>query len=708
MTENSVPGQTWDPETDDPFRWLEDATGDDALNWVRERNATTAAGLRGDERFGRMRAAILDVLDSDAKIPEAVRIGDVYYNFWRDGEHERGLWRQTTPESYREDEPDWETVLDLDALAAEEGISWVWHGAGILRPAPGRPWRHALVELSSGGSDADVSREFNLVERRFVPESEGGFVRPEAKGGMAWIDADTVYAFTDTGPGSLTQSGYPRTVRRWRRGTPLAEAPVVFEGAESDLYISAWHDSTPGFERDFVLRSKAFYSQEVFWLRDPGTPEEKLVRIDVPDSAEVSFHREWMLIELRDEWSPAGTAYPAGSLLAAPFDDLVAGSRAFTVLFTPTPHRSLAAATWTRRHLVINALEDVSHRLSVLTPPAADAAGRTPAGTAWTPSPFPWKARLGTVGARAVDNVDSDDIWLITTDFLSPTTLSIAGVGGVEPPTAVKTNPAFFDSSGLVAEQHFATSADGTRVPYFVVRPADLAPGGTAPTLLYGYGGFEVSLTPGYSGTLGRAWLSQGGVYVVANIRGGGEYGPAWHQAALQGNRHRAYEDFAAVARDLIDRGLTAPEHLGVEGRSNGGLLAGNMLTGHPELFGAIIVGSPLLDMRRYTELLAGASWIAEYGDPDDPQQWEFIRSFSPYHRIAPDRDYPPVLFTTSTKDDRVHPGHARKMAAALLAAGKDVTYYENIEGGHGGAATNAQAAHMAALHYRFLWERLT
>ncbi|MGW6229609.1 prolyl oligopeptidase family serine peptidase, partial [Cellulosimicrobium cellulans] len=324
---------------------------------------------------------------------------------------------------------------------------------------------------------------------------------------------------------------------------------------------------------------------------------------------------------------------------------------------------------------------------------------------------------LGTVAVGAVDPVDTDDLWLVTTDYLTPTTLSLLSLGerpgDAGAPEVVKSNPAFFDADGMTVAQHFATSDDGTRVPYFVVGRADLVAGagdggtGTAPTLLYGYGGFEISLTPAYSGALGRAWLSRGGVYVVANIRGGGEYGPAWHQAALKANRHRAYEDFAAVARDLVARGITTHEHLGMEGRSNGGLLAGNMLTQYPELFGAVIVGVPLLDMRRYTQLLAGASWAAEYGDPDDPEQWEFIRTFSPYHLFDAEREYPPVLFTTSTKDDRVHPGHARKLAAKMLGEGKDVTYYENIEGGHGGAANNAQAAHMAAVHYRFLAERL-
>ncbi|WP_435736566.1 prolyl oligopeptidase family serine peptidase [Cellulosimicrobium sp. PMB13] len=727
MTAEHVTDAVTPATTDtDPYLWLEEVEGDEALSWVRARNAEVAATLEVPASFAATETAIREVLDSDAKIPEVSLIGDRLYNFWRDAQHERGLWRRTTVDSYRTDAPEWETVLDLDALAAREGESWVWHGASVLRPTPeqlaaGEPWRHALVELSPGGSDADVTREFDLVEKRFVEPAEGGFHRAEAKGSLGWVDADTVYVFTDFGPGTLTPSGYPRVVKRWTRGTPLADAVTVFEGTDEDMYISAWRSHTPGFERDFVHRSKAFYSDELYLAENPGTPEQVLTKIDVPDSAEVGVRREWMLVELRDDWTAGGATYVAGSLLVTRLDDFLAGDRGFTVLFEPTATTSLAGATWTRHHLVVNVLDDVKNRLHVLTPPATPegddhAVGeRAASGTdaPWVRSEIPGLPTLGTIGVGAVDPVETDDLWLVTTDYLTPTTLSLVRLGehpgDAVAPEPLKSNPAFFDTSGLTVAQHFTTSDDGTRVPYFVVGRADLVAGatGTAPTLLYGYGGFEVSLTPGYSGALGRAWLSQGGVYVVANIRGGGEYGPAWHQAALKADRHRAYEDFAAVARDLVARGITTHEHLGMEGRSNGGLLAGNMLTQYPDLFAAVIVGVPLLDMKRYTKLLAGASWAAEYGDPDDPDQWEFLRTFSPYHLFDSDREYPPVLFTTSTKDDRVHPGHARKLAALMLSAGKDVTYYENIEGGHGGAANNAQAAHMAAVHYRFLAERL-
>lgn len=682
--------------SEDPYTWLEDVAGERALDWVRARNAEGAADLAGTPEFTGTREKILDVLDSDAKIPAVSKVGDLYYNFWRDADHERGLWRRTTLASYRSAEPEWETVLDIDALNEAEGENWVWHGASVLRTGP-HAYRRAIVDLSRGGADADVSREFDLESKTFV---EGGFYRPESKGSVSWIDTDTLFVATDTGEGSMTTSGYPRIVRRWRRRTPLTSAEILYEATEQDMAVAAVHDSTPGFERDFVVRAIAFYNDELYLLDG-----DQLTLIDVPRSANADVHREWLTVELREDWTIGGHRYPGGALLAIEFEEFLAGGRDFREVYTPTPGTSLADYTWTRHHLVLNVLDDVKSRLQLLTP----------ADGGFSRSAFTGAPAVGTVQVAPVDPRTSDDLWLYATDFLSPTTLSLAELGAgrtaggtvavaIEP---LKSMPAFFDADGLLAEQHFATSADGTRVPYFLIRREDLAFDSAAPTLLYGYGGFEISLTPSYSGSLGRSWLERGGVYALANIRGGGEYGPAWHQAALKANRHKAYEDLAAVARDLTAKKVTSPAHLGVQGGSNGGLLTGNMLTRYPELFGAVVIQVPLLDMKRYSHLLAGASWMAEYGDPDDPQEWEFIRTFSPYHLFEPDREYPPVLLTTSTRDDRVHPGHARKMAAQMLAAGKDVTYYENIEGGHGGAATNAQSAHMQALAYEFLHSRL-
>ncbi len=671
-------------DTQDKYAWLEDVTGDKQLGWVKEQNAKSEGRLAVTPQFKAMEAGIREVLDSDAKIPGVEKIGDYYYNFWKDKQHERGVWRRTTLVEYRKAEPLWETVLDLDALNKAEGENWVWHGANCLRPE----YNRCLIALSRGGADADVTREFDVSKKDWIKD---GFFRPEAKGGLGWIDQDNVFVYTDFGDGSMTTSGYPRVVKRWQRGTPISAATTVYEGKPEDMYISAMHDDTPGFERNFVSRTIAFYNNELFLIGADG----KLTKVDAPNSAEKGIRREWLTLELREPWTVGGKTYTAGSLLATKFDDFMAGKREFDVLFAPTDTTSLAGTTWTKSHVVLNVLDDVKNRLKVLTH------GKD----GWVSSDFTGAPAFGTIGVGAVDADESDAVWMTVTDYLTPTTLALAEIG--KQPEVLKTMPAFFDASDKVIEQHFATSKDGTRVPYFVVHDKAMKLDGSNPTLLYGYGGFEISLTPSYSGGMGRAWLDKGGVYVVANIRGGGEYGPRWHQAALKQNRHKAYEDMAAVAQDLVTRKITSAKHLGVQGGSNGGLLTGNMLTQYPELFGAVVVQVPLLDMKRYSHLLAGASWMAEYGNPDTAD-WDFIKTFSPYHLFDPAKSYPPVLFTTSTRDDRVHPGHARKMAAKMIDAGKDVTYYENIEGGHGGAANNAQAAHMSALAYSFLWEQLS
>ena len=668
----------------DPYIWLEEVEGTKSLEWVHKQNAKTETRLAQSDAFKRIEADVLAVLDSDTNIPGVEKIGPYYYNFWTDASHPRGLWRRTTLNEYRNPEPKWEAVLDIDALNKAEGENWLWQGADCLRPN----YQRCLIALSRGGADATVTREFDLTTKSWV---ENGFVLPEAKGGLGWIDLDTVYVFTDFGDGTMTSSGYPRVVKQWARGVPLSAASVVYEGLPDDLSISAMHDNTPGYERDFVFRTIALYQDEQYLRAKDGT----LTKIDVPNSASKWVHKDWLLLELRDDWT-TGEEYASGSLLAIKFDDFMGGKRNFDSLFAPTNTSSLVGAIWTKNHLILNELNDIKNRLSVLTP----------GEKGWQRSVFVGAPSYGTIDVSAVDSDDSDSVWLTSADYLTPTTLFLAEIG--KSPETLKTLPTFFDSSNEIVEQHFTVSKDGTRVPYFLVRPKILQLDGSAPTLLYGYGGFEISLTPYYSGSLGSAWLSKGGVYVVANIRGGGEYGPRWHQAALRENRTRAYEDFAAVAQDLINRKITSPKYLGVQGESNGGLLTGNMLTQYPELFGAVVVQVPLLDMKRFNQLLAGASWMAEYGNPDKPEEWAYIQKFSPYHLFDSAKTYPPVFFLTSTRDDRVHPGHARKMAAKMINTSKDAIYYENTEGGHGGAASNAQSAHMNALIYSFLWEHLS
>jgi prolyl oligopeptidase len=664
----------------DPYQWLEDVTGDAALDWVRARSGETVAKLSGS-RFQELRAEIRQVLDADDRIPYARRRGEYLYNFWQDEAHPRGLWRRTTLAGYRRARPDWDVLIDVDALAEKEGESWVWHGAMVLRAGG---YRLALVELSRGGADASVIREFDIAGRRFA---EDGFGLPEAKSDVGWIDAGQIYVGTDFGPGSLTESGYPRLVKQWRRGTPLSEAALVYEGKPTDVGVTALHDDTEGFERDFVVRSTDFFHSQ-WYLRSGG----ELVLVAVPEDAIIDIHREWLLVRTRSPWDIGGSAYPAGALLAARFEEFMTGARDLTVLFEPDQHTSLAYHTWTRNHLILTTLRDVRSHLSVLTPDGgqwhrADLAG------------VPSFAQTDVVDA---DPYDSDEYMLVSSGFTEPATLRYGHIGGELEP--VKRAPVFFDADGLSVHQFFATSADGTAVPYFVVGRGEPACG---PTLLTGYGGFEISLTPSYSGIVGRGWLARGGTYVVANLRGGGEYGPDWHLSAVKQHRHRVYEDFAAVAADLVSRGITTRELLGIEGGSNGGLLMGVMLTRYPELFGAIVGQVPLLDMKRYHELLAGASWMAEYGDPREPAEWEYLRPFSPYHNVSAGQPYPPVLFMTSTRDDRVHPGHARKMVALLRESGYDVSYYENIEGGHGAAADNEQLALKWALVLEFLWQKL-
>lgn len=662
---------------DDPRLWLEEVTGTEALEWAEAHNETSLAEFR-DDMFEQMRTESLAILDTDNRIPYVRRRGGHLYNFWRDAANPRGLWRRTTLESYRTANPEWDVIVDVDELAEADGQSWVWGGADVIEPDLSR----ALIVLSPGGSDAVTVREFDMATRTFVDD---GFQLPEAKVRFAWEDHDTLLVGTDFGPDSLTDSGYPRVVKRWRRDQPLSEAATVFTGAPSDVVVSMSVSREPGFERTFIARHIDFYNKEVYQLRG-----DELIRLDTPTDASPVAHREWLLIELRTEWFTGARTYAAGSLLAARYDDFIDGTcdlnTDLTVVFEPDAHTCLHQFAWTRDKLVIITLVDVASRVEIVTP-----------GT-WERQPVP-EIPANTNAVIAGADPFGDEIFLDYSGFDSPSRLLHGAAGG--PLSEIKSAPSFFDADGLTVVQYFANSDDGTAVPYFVVRNGDVE--GPAPTLLGGYGGFQVSSTPAYDGILGRLWLSRGGTYVMANIRGGGEYGPGWHTQSQRAGRHKSFEDFAAVARDLVARGITTEAKLGARGGSNGGLLMGVMLTRYPELFGALVCQVPLLDMKRYHLLLAGASWIAEYGNPEDPAEWEFLSKYSPYQNISADRAYPPVLITTSTRDDRVHPGHARKMVAALEELQQPVWYYENIEGGHAGAADNAQTAFKCALVFSFL-----
>ena len=670
-------------EHDDAYLWLEEVDGARPLDFVRAANARTLAELSERPDFAPIRDGVREVLDSSERIAQVEVHGEHLYNFWQDRANSRGLWRRTTWAEYRRLLPHWETVLDVDALARSEKENWVWKSAQCLPPRGER----CLITLSRGGGDAAVVREFDLAKLAFVAD---GFVLPEAKSDVAWRDRDTIYVGTDFGPGSMTASGYPRIVKRWSRGTPLAQAATVFEGQSTDVGVSPWvdHDVREGTTRitEGIRRSIAFYNGETFVLRN-----DLPVRLAVPDDAAAQIVGPWLIVRLRSEWKIGQRSYPAGALIATPVQEFSDGKAAFDVLFAPTSRSALQNWSVTRNAIVLDVLENVRSRIWMMTR----------ADNNWQRQEIELPS-LGAANARAVDRYTSDQVFVTYQDFLTPPTLFIGSAA--QPVEKLKSMPAFFDGAAMSVRQLEATSRDGSRVPYFVVGPASAK---NAPTMLYGYGGFEVALEPFYSGALGRAWLGRGGVLVIANIRGGGEFGPTWHKAALKEKRQNAFDDFIAIAEDLARRNIAQPKHIGIRGGSNGGLLVGAALTQRPELFGAAVAQVPLLDMQRYNKLLAGASWMAEYGNPDVPAEWAYISKYSPYQNVRKDVRYPPTLFTTSTRDDRVHPGHARKMFARMREQGHDAWYYENIEGGHGAASNNEQRALMNAIEYTFLWKHL-
>jgi prolyl oligopeptidase len=674
------------PDDGDGYLWLEDTNGQKGMDWVKARDADTIKALASSPAFDQMKAQVLEVLDSNARIPSVSRMGQYLYNFWRDEQHPRGLWRRTTLEEYRKDKPSWTTLIDVDALNKAEKANWVWYDAHCMKP----DYRHCLVTLSRGGADASVLREYDLEKRAFVPR---GLTVPEAKSHVSWRDENSLFVATDFGPGSMTRSGYPRECKLWKRDTPLAKARLVYAGRLDDLTIECYRDRTPGFERDFVERSIDFQRKELYLLGRDGS----LTLVDVPLDAKIDIEREWLLVRTRSPWTVDGKSHPAGALLVAKLDDWLTGKRDLTELFLPSASTSLRSWSWTRHHLILNELDHVAGLVEVLTPTASGS---------WKREPLAAAPALSSISASGADPDNSDEYFVSVEGYLTPESLE-RGVFGQGAPEILKKAPSFFDESRYAVERRFAASKDGTRVPYFIVYAKDMLSDGKRPTLLTGYGGFEVSLDPAYDGVAGRMWLGNGGVLVIANIRGGGEYGPRWHLAATREKRLRAYEDFAAVGQALISAKITSPAHLGVMGSSNGGLLAGNMLTLYPQLFGAVVSSVPLLDMKRYTHLSAGALWIAEYGDPDQPSDWEFIKTFSPYQNLKSGTKYPPVLFTTSSRDDRVGPAHARKMAAKMLDLGDDVCFYERTEGGHSTAVDNNERAFMRALAYRFLWQHL-
>ncbi len=668
--------------TNDPYLWLEDVTGEKALDWVESQNEISLGYLQKLATYQPFYDRNLAIYDSDERIEYPDQQGQRILNFWRDENNKKGLWRQTTLNDYLSGSPNWQTIIDVDKLAAEEDENWVWKGAECLRP----DYQRCLVNLSRGGADATVVREFDLKAGKFV---EDGFSLPEAKSTVDWIDRDTLFVGTDFGPDSLTSSGYPMIAKRWRRGTPLNEAETVFTGQPTDVYNGAFRNWDGDQAHDFIYQGLTFFTRKLYLLRDG-----QQILIDIPTDAESrGIQQGQLLFELKSAWETGGKTYAQGALLSIDLERFLAGQRDFQVLVTPTDTSAIDGVQSTKRFLIVNHLDKVTNHLERFE--FKD--GR------WLGHPIDTE-KLGSIGLISADDA-SDTFFFSYEGFLKPDTLFVAKDGGTSV-NSIKSLPTFFESDGMQVAQHFATSRDGTRVPYFLVTPKGFTADSATPTLLYGYGGFEISLTPSYSATVGHSWLAKGGAYVIANVRGGGEFGPDWHQSALKENRQRAYDDFIAVAEDLIARKITSPKHLGIRGGSNGGLLMGVMLTQRPELFGAVVCQVPLLDMRRFNKLLAGASWMAEYGDPDT-DDWQYISQYSPYQNLKAGTDYPKVFFTTSTRDDRVHPGHARKMVARMLEMEQDLLYYENTEGGHAGASDNQQQAKVQSLIYSYLWDQL-
>ena len=678
----------------DPNLWLEEVEGEDALAWVREQNERSLAELQADSRYAGFEAAALDAVNSKERIPYgAVRDGMVY-NFWQDEVNVRGLWRRTSLESYATADPEWETVVDFDKLSSDEGKNWVYKGANCLRRV-GKPAQHCLVSLSDGGKDAVINREFNLATKTFV---EDGFITPEAKQGVAWVDSDTLLIASDWGEDTVTESGYPFIVKRWNRGTPLESAEEVIRGKRTDVGVWPFAmELEDGRMLQGAVKSETFFTHSYWWLPDG---EAGPVRWPVPlKSSPNGIFRGQFLLSLEEDWAPEGQteSFKSGDLVAFDVEAFLATRTLPKVglVFHPDATQAVNGVAIAKGAALLSINDNVIGRVMRIEP-GAD-------GWTLTPIDLPGSGQAGI----AFSDDHEEAVFLNYEDFLTPDSLLSYDIktGDVE---TLKSLPGKFDASGLKVEQYFATSKDGTKVPYFVVHKADMVLDGSTPTLLYGYGGFQVSMNPSYSPVTGRLWLEQGGAYVLANIRGGGEFGPGWHQAGLKLNRQVVFDDFIAVGEDLVSRKLTSPEHLGIMGGSNGGLLMGVMLNQRPDLWNAVIVQVPLLDMMRYHLLLAGASWVDEYGSPDVPEERAFLDTISPYQNFDAAKPYPTPFFVTSTKDDRVHPGHARKMAKLFEDAGLPFLYYENIDGGHSAAANQTERAKRTALEFTYLSKRLS
>jgi prolyl oligopeptidase len=670
-------------EQEDKYLWLEEVDSEQSLDWVKTHNNKTIDVLKNQPEFQNIYDKTLEIYNSKDRIAYPSIKGNYIYNFWKDKDHKRGIWRRIGLKEYLSDSKKWETVLDLDDLSEKEGEKWAYKGATFLYPNYDR----CMISLSRGGSDAVEMREFDLKSKAFVKD---GFFVPQAKGSISWIDENTIIINTNFGEGTMTTSGYPRISKIWKRGTPLNEASILFEGKEKDLGIWGFNQFTE--ERNYLIVYQAitFYTSNKFVMEG-----DTLVKIDIPEDASLQgVFKNQLLVELKSDWNVADRNYKQGALLSIDYNNFLKGDRNFKIIFEPGERSSLVSVSNTKNFLLLNKLTDVKSELFK-----------------YYISDDEWvneKVNAPDFGSISVSATDefSDQYFFRFENFLIPSSLFYVADNSDEV-KKIKSLPDFFDSSKFEVKQFEVASSDGTQIPYFLVYPKNMKFDGSNPTLLNAYGGFEVSRKPFYSASFGSSWLERGGVFVLANIRGGGEFGPKWHQAGLKEKRQVVYDDFIAVSEDLIKRKITSPEHLGIMGGSNGGLLVGVAFTQRPDLYNAVVCAVPLLDMKRYSKLLAGASWMGEYGDPDIPEEWDYIKKYSPYQNVFESKDYPKVFFTTTTRDDRVHPGHARKMAAKMEDQNHDFFYFENTEGGHGSGVTNEQRALSTSLQFTYLLKML-
>lgn len=683
--ETPVPGVPG-PEQD-PYIFLEQARSPEALDWVAKENARTLAAFEADPRFKQLKAEALAIFDSEDRIPFVSIRPDGLYNFWQDKTNPKGLWRRTTLESYRTTKPVWETVLDVDALAKAEGKEWVFQGATCLPPAETR----CMIALSDGGEDATIMREFDTVTKQFV--ANGFTLSEKSQGGVEWVDENTLLVSRNFGGGTITESEYPFTTREWKRGTAINDAPEIFRGDAKDVSSGAalLRDNEGTIHARIAYRGISFH-ERLWYVWKDGT----WLQLALPTKANpVGIVDGHMLFSPDVDWTVGETTFPADSLVAVNLEEWKADPNGAkkALVWAPGYRQTKQGTTVTGGGLYVALLDNVVGK--VLKFNFDD--GR------WgsTKVDLPDNATIGI----AASSDDSDQIMYTVSGFLEPTTLYYTD--GTEAPSVLKTSPAYFDPAGSTVEQYEAVSKDGTKIPYFIVKPKGMKADGSTATLLTGYGGFQVPRLPAYLGSTGKLWVEKGGAYVLANLRGGGEFGPQWHQTAIRENKQRTWDDFIAVGEDLIKRGFTSHKHLGIQGGSQGGLLVGTFVTQRPDLLGAAIVQIPLFDMLRYHLIGRGASWIGEYGDPRIPEQRKWIEGYSPYQKIVAGVTYPEPFLWASTADDRTHPAHARKGAAKLKALGQPYYYFEDTTGGHSGGVDNDQRAKLQALQFMYLMKRL-